>query len=68
MYKKNDKVTYNTGSAKVRGFVTTVHKDGSLTVKAMFYVGDDGKDIPGYLGFNYRVWPNDLQVGLTHAS
>lgn len=62
MFKKGDQLTYNTGSADIRARVETAHRDGSVTVTALFYQ-DKGKDVPGYLGFKYRLWPNDLQVG-----
>lgn len=67
-YRKRNHVVYSTGSSDVRANVVTVHKDGSLTVKAHFYIDKEGNDIPGYLGFKYRLWPNDPQVNLRHAS
>lgn len=67
-FKKHDAVLYSTGSGTVRGVVATVHQDGSLTVKAMFYLNDKAKDIPSYLGFKYRVWPADQQIGLRHRA
>lgn len=63
-FKKRDTVTYGPVGCAVRGYVDIVHRDGSVTVKAMFHVDANGKDLPGYLGFRYRVWPGDPQVGL----
>nr|DAH84814.1 MAG TPA: hypothetical protein [Caudoviricetes sp.] len=59
--KKGDTVFYETKAAAVRARVTTVHRDGSVSVRALFFQRD-GKDIPGYLGFICRLWPNDPQI------
>ncbi|GAA5544238.1 MULTISPECIES: hypothetical protein [Hyphomicrobiales] len=61
--QKGSGVLYNTGSADVRARIETMHRDGSVTVRALFY-HRDGKDVPGYLGFKYRLWPDDPQIGL----
>lgn len=51
---KGQTVFYSTGSAIVRATVKTLHRDGSITVTALFYQRD-GKDVPGYLGFPIRM-------------
>lgn len=57
--KKGDTVFYKTGADTVRASVKTVHRDGSVTVMALFY-HRDGKGVPGYLGFTYRMDADDL--------
>jgi hypothetical protein len=57
--KKGDTVFYSTGSAVIRARVRTRHRDGSVTVTALFYLSD-GEDVPGYLGFRYRIYAEDL--------
>lgn len=34
--------------------VQTAHRDGSVTVKALFHLNPDGTDKSGYLGYVYR--------------
>lgn len=67
-YRKHDTVFYQPGQRKggttVRARVATVHRDGSYTITALFYVRADGSDVPGYLGFNYRVDARMLRVSL----
>lgn len=58
-YKKGDTVFYKTGADTVRASVKTVHRDGSVTITALFYQRD-GKDAPGCLGFTYRMDAADL--------
>lgn len=65
--KKGEALIYSTGSSEVRARVETAHRDGSITVRAMFYQ-NNGKDVPGYLGFKYRLWPNDPQMGVKPLS
>lgn len=67
-FKKRDAVFYSTGAATIRARVETVHRDGSISVRALFYLNDHGADVPGYLGFLYRMHPADLQVGLRYAA
>lgn len=62
--RKGDTVFYNTGSADVRARIERRHRDDSVTVTAMFYVGSDGKDVPGYLGFKYRMSADDVRSTL----
>ncbi len=38
-----------------------MHRDHSVTVTALFYVSSDGEDVPGYLGFKYRMWADDVR-------
>lgn len=64
--KKGDSVLYSTGNSDVRARVETMHRDGSVTVKALFYVSD-GKDVPGYLGFKYRMDAGDLHPSTSSA-
>lgn len=59
--QKGDTVFYSTGSADVRAKVVTLHRDGSVTVLAQFYVRG-GRDVPGYLGFKYRLDAADLRT------
>lgn len=59
--QKGDTVFYSTGSADVRARVERLHRDDSVTVTALFYVGSDGEDVPGYLGFKYRMWADDVR-------
>lgn len=53
--RKGDGVFYSTGSAVVRARVERMHRDGDMTVKALFYQDREGRDTPGYLGFNCRL-------------
>lgn len=61
--RKGDNVLYNTGSSDVRARIERMHRDGSVTVRALFYQNANGEDVPGYLGFKYRMWPDDPQIG-----
>lgn len=53
--KNGETVFYSTGRAMVRARVETVHRDATVSVKALFYVDDKGNDVPGYLGFKVRL-------------
>jgi hypothetical protein len=50
MAKKGETVFYTNGAGTFRAVVQSVHRDGSVTVKVMFPVSADGKDIPAYQG------------------
>jgi ribosomal protein L35AE/L33A len=54
--KKGDEVFYTTQTgAVIRARVERVHRDGSITVRALFEQRD-GKDVvPGHLGYRYRM-------------
>jgi len=39
----------------IRSRVETVHRDGSYSIIALFYLDANGEDRAGYLGFRYRV-------------
>lgn len=55
---KHQVVYYETRGEPVRCTVTTAHKDGSFTVRALFFVQpSDGREVGGYLGFVYRQVP-----------
>lgn len=56
---KGDAVTYKVPSGTIRAIVDTMHKDGSVTVRAMFFT-EGGKDAPGHLGFKVRLEKSDL--------
>ena len=60
--KKRGIVIYSIRSSDVRAQVQTVHRDRTVTVKALFYLSADGKAIPGYLGFKYRMAASDLRA------
>lgn len=60
-FKRHDTVCYGTGDSKVRAMVTRVHRDGSVTVQARFFVRPDGTDLPGFLGYKYRMDAGDLR-------
>lgn len=53
--KKGDIVFYVNRTAKLLAIVRTLHRDGSPTVEAQFAIGNDGQDLPGYLGYKYRL-------------
>ena len=62
--KRGDHITYSpgqTGKVRVRGMVRRLHRDGSVTVEARFFLDPDGKDVPGYLGYEYRMDPDHLK-------
>jgi hypothetical protein len=61
---KGQHCTYTThgGDMTFRARVVRIHRDGTVTVKALFQVGPDGKDIPGYLGFEYRISQDDIRA------
>ena len=60
--KRLDTVFYGVGAATVRARVETLHRDGTVTVGAQFFVDAEGKDVPGYLGYRFsRVERSDLR-------
>lgn len=66
MYPKHSTVYYTpfAGFTVVRARVQTVHRDGKLTLKALFFLTDDKTaDRGGYLGYLYRrVDPRALRA------
>lgn len=46
---------------RIRARIRTCHKDGSFTIEAMFALDDNGKDIPGYLGYKYRIAASKIE-------
>lgn len=46
---------------RTRYVVLTNHRDGSVSVRAMFPLDPAGADVPSYLGYQYRVDPDSLQ-------
>lgn len=62
MPKKNDTLYYLTGKNRVRSRVKTAHRDGSVTVHAMFFLDIKGADSGPYLGFNFRIDPRITRV------
>lgn len=65
--RKSDAVTYPVRGSAIRARVTRVHRDGTVTVEAQFYLDANGKEVPGYLGFKYRV-PADMLAPLPAAA
>lgn len=59
---KGQFVTYKVRTNTIKALVQRCHKDGSYTVQAYFYVGKDGTDLPGFIGYRYRVDGDALQV------
>lgn len=58
---KGDDVFYRSNSSDiVRAAVKTIHRDGSVSVLAKFYIDSDHKDRAGYLGFTFRLNEEDL--------
>lgn len=53
-FRKGDCVFYSAGSDTVRARVECRHRDGSLTIGALFFVDEHGADRPPYLGYKYR--------------
>lgn len=45
----------------VEGIIRARHRDRSYTVEARHLLDADGNRKPGYLGFRYRIWENDLR-------
>lgn len=58
---KGETVFYSNDNVTVRARVKTMHRDGSVTVEALFF-HCDGKDVPGYLGYCYRVDAGALRL------
>jgi hypothetical protein len=61
--KKGDIVCYPIWFApqrRIRARVLTAHRDGMVTVRALFEIKPDGSDWGGYLGYKYRVAPINL--------
>lgn len=56
--KTKDNVT--TAERTVRYRVERTHRDGTVTVRAIFALDKDGNDRPGYLGDLYRNVRADL--------
>ncbi len=48
--KRGEAVFYRARGGVVRATVKTLHKDGSVSVRAHFFVDEDGKDKLGHLG------------------
>lgn len=67
-YAKRQKVFFTPWgqSLTIRASVETVHRDGTLTVRALFHHAD-GADVPGYLGFTYRLGPETLRTTASAA-
>jgi hypothetical protein len=64
--KRGTKVTYrlwHTPAGHVEAVVRRLHRDGSATVEARFFVDPDGRRSGCYLGYRYRV-----DTGLLAAS
>lgn len=57
VFQKNQSVYNVSGNCRYR--VKTAHRNGAVTVEALFHVTTDGADLPGYLGFLYRNQPVD---------
>lgn len=66
MPRKHETVYYNPGKSRdaVRARVSTVHRDGTYTITALFYVRADGSDVTGYLGYKYRIGGEVLRQAL----
>lgn len=61
-YAKRQTVFYSPWgrAVTIRARIETVHRDGTLTVRALFHHAE-GADVPGYLGFKYRLGPETLR-------
>lgn len=59
-FTKGQSVTGQGLYARTRYVVLQRHRDGTVTVKAMFFLDEEGKDRPGYLGYKYRVDADSL--------
>jgi len=60
---KGDTVFYRSAAGViVRASIATMHRDGSVSVAAQFYVDDAHADLPGYLGFKFRLASDDLYL------
>jgi hypothetical protein len=57
---RGETVFYKVREAPIRARVKSLHRDGMVTVTALFAVDSAGQDIPGYLGYNYRIDPAEL--------
>lgn len=68
MMKKGDTVFYVARSGTgliVRAVVERAHKDGAARVRALFFVGDGGKDVGPYIGGTFElaapeIFPNAM--------
>lgn len=54
-FSKGQAVTATRDYASVRYRVERVHRDGTYTVRAIFALDEQGRDLPCYLGYKYRV-------------
>jgi hypothetical protein len=59
-FKRNDFVTYTVRKQVISARIDRAHRDGTLTLTALFFRDDAGNDLPGYLGYRYRVSPDGL--------
>lgn len=59
-FKKGQTVFYNTRGACYRARVERVHRDGTVSILALFQRGIE-RDLGGYLGFKYRMDARDLR-------
>jgi hypothetical protein len=66
--KRGEAVFYRARGGVVRATVKTLHKDGSVSVRAHFFVDEDGKDMLGHLGVTYRVDPEKLAATAAKAT
>jgi hypothetical protein len=59
-FKKREKVTYTSGhGVRFSARVETCHHDGSVTVRLLFPLEKDGREMRcGYMGDRYRVAPS----------
>jgi hypothetical protein len=53
LIKRGDIVTKS--SRTHRYIVRTAHRDGTLTIEAMFALWPDGTDVPGWIGGTHRA-------------
>lgn len=60
MIKKGDIVTKP--DRRHRYIVRTAHRDGTLTIEAMFALRPDGTDVPGWVGGTSRVHATEVEV------
>lgn len=58
---RGDMVTYGTRTQRVSAKVIRLHRDGSATVMARFFIDANGKQDGPFLGFSYRLDQDDLK-------
>lgn len=62
MIQRGAIVRYAVRAHEVEARVLSLHRDGDATVEPRFFVGEDGKTTPGFIGGKVRLPVRDLRA------